>query len=462
VAHDAWNDVLNATAFANRCPQLDGTGTVIGKEDCLYLNIWAPADPQPAALPVMFYLHGGGHTAGYGASGSPGPFDGQAFLEQFGAMVVTIDYRLHVFGNLALPALDAESDFGVSGNYGFLDEIAALQWVQHNIAAFGGDPRRVMLFGFSAGGQDVALHLVSPLSKGLFASAMMESPAPALEMPTLIQVEQTTGASVANITACGAAADLLGCLRALPSERVMAAVPGLSNFSRQTYGPNIDGYAIPDAPLKRISAGLLNAVPVIVGSSADEYYLNFTPGTVPDESTYLSEMRQTFGQSLGDLAMAQYPSAAYPSPERAYVAAVTDNLVTCPVRTLARTLATAQTPPVFRYFFTHSFGPGTALSQRHAFHGADQYFEWRDLATLQAQGYSPSDSERALVDAMQGYWSRFTSGDPNGGGAIAWPAYSPFNGEQYLRFDDQIVVDYGVRSQNCDFWDGHPELSLWR
>src|SRR5712692_10070681 len=145
--------------------------------------------------------------AGTNAFGNGGltPFDGQYFLERFGVIVVTVEFRLNVLGFLAHPTLDAESTQKISGNYGFLDEIAALQWVQRNIAAFGGAPTRVTLFGMSAGGQDVETHLVSPLSKGLFSAAILESPGSSVDaVPTLAQLEQTTGALVATAAGCAA------------------------------------------------------------------------------------------------------------------------------------------------------------------------------------------------------------------------------------------------------------------
>jgi para-nitrobenzyl esterase len=215
VPRDPWTGVLSTTDFANRCAQLDANNNVVGAEDCLYVNLWVPASSGNA--PVMVFFHGGFHVTGNIGSGGIPLYDGQYLMERFGVIVVTLQSRLNVLGYLAHPALDAESPQGVSGNYGFLDEVAALQWLQHNIAAFGGDPSRVMLFGFSAGGADMGVHLVSPLSKGLFSAIVIQSPwAPLDSLPTLVQSEQGIGAHVATATGCAADSDVAACLRALP------------------------------------------------------------------------------------------------------------------------------------------------------------------------------------------------------------------------------------------------------
>jgi para-nitrobenzyl esterase len=308
VAHDPWSGVLATTAQGNRCPQLDANNNVVGAEDCLFVNLWAPGRLS-GSLPVMVWFHGGGHTAGTNAFANLGltPFDGQYFLERFGVLVVTVEFRLNVLGFLAHPALDAESPQGVSGNYGFLDEVAALRWVQQNIAAFGGDPTRVTLFGMSAGGQDVGLHLVSPLSKGLFSAAILESPGSSFDaIPTLAQLEQTTGAQVATATGCAAEKDLAACLRALPMAKLVVAVPAIGSLlAPGNYGPIVDGYAIPAPPIDIMAAGIHNQVPVMIGTNADETYLNVTPGSIPNEATYRAMLRDIFGNAGGDLVLAQ-------------------------------------------------------------------------------------------------------------------------------------------------------------
>jgi para-nitrobenzyl esterase len=429
----------------------------------LFLNLWAPARLS-GNLPVLVWFHGGGHVSGTNAGGSSGvAFDGQYFLEHFGVMVVTVEYRLDVLGYLAHPALDAESPQGVSGNYGFLDEIAALQWIQRNIVAFGGDPTRVTLFGMSAGGEDIGSHLVSPLSKGLFSGVILESPAVSFDaIPTLAQLEQTTGAQVAAAAECASEKDVAACLRALTLDKLIPAVPGISStIAPGNYGPVIDGYVLPAPPLDIIVSGAHNQVPVLIGTNGDETYLNTVPGSIPDEATYISKLHMTFGKTGGDLVLAQYPVADYPSPERAYVTVTTDNTFTCPVRTMVRTLVDAQNAPVFRYLLTHTWGSGTPQSQRHAYHGIELPFVWHSFAAL--TGYTPSESEIALADSITGYWARFaTYGDPNGFEATFWPAALNWYDDIFLQLDDTIVAGRGVRAPNCAFWDAHAKLSIFR
>ena len=461
VPHDPWTGVLSTTSYGNQCAQPGANNIAVGAEDCLFLNLWAPASLS-GNLPVMVWLHGGYHVVGNSISGAA-TWDGKYLLERFGVILVTVESRLNVLGYMAHPALDAESPLGVSGNYGFLDQVATLQWVQQNIAAFGGDPSRVTLFGVSAGGEDVALHLVSPLSKGLFSAAIMQSPVVALDaVPTLRQLEQGIGMQTATATACAAASDVAACLRALPMAELIPAVPVINTLlAPGSYVPVVDGYAIPTPPLEIIAAGLHNHVPIVIGSNADESYANVTPGSIPDEATYRSRLRQTFGNAGGDLVLAQYSSADYESPERAYVTATTDNDLTCPVRRIVRSLVNSQTDPVFRYLFTHTLGSGTTQSKRHAYHALELLFLWHDFSGL--PGYSPTESEQALADSITAYWARFaTSGDPNWFQTAYWPAALSWYDDVFLQLDDVVTAGRGVRSAKCDFWDAHPELSIFK
>jgi para-nitrobenzyl esterase len=224
---------------------------------------------------------------------------------------------------------------------------------------------------------------------------------------------------------------------------------------------NIDGYVVPDFAGKLIGAGMYSPVPVVIGNNADEAYAGFALGSIPDEATYRTKIYALFGQTAGDLVLAQYPASAYPTPERAYITATTDNTFVCQSRTLARSLTAAQAQPVYRYLFTHQLGSGTPQSRRFAYHAEELYFVWRNFAPLQSAGYVPSDSEWGLSDELEGYWSRFaTTGNPNGGSSALWPTYSVAS-DPFLQLDDSITSGAGLRSANCDFWDAHPELDLW-
>jgi len=437
------------------------------------VNVWCPATTPVSfsederdreddrenenGLPVLAYFHGGGHVTGSGSQLGALLYSGQRYVEKHGVVMVFIQRRVNVTGFLALADLDAESENGVSGNYGVLDEILALKWIRHNIGRFGGDPRRVTLDGFSAGGQDVLLLMVSPLARGLFSAVLAESPAVALDsMPTMQMIEQTTGARVLAATGCDGAAAPVACLRALPIATLVKAFPGFGGFGKADYAVTIDGYVVPGPPLDLIDDHRYHQVPVLIGNDAEEEYLNFTLGSVPTDAAYQDKVNKLFGAAAGALVLAQYPSTSTSSPERTYVTLTTDNRFVCPTRRLARAVASAQDEPVYRYLFTHTLqGP---FSARHAFHQEQQYFVWRNLAPVAP--YTPTASELALSESIEGYWSGFAHGNPNGLNGIRWPVYDPAT-DPYLALDDTIVAESGVRTSNCDFWDAHPELNLW-
>ncbi len=469
--HDSWTAAVQATAPHPRCAQLDAAGNLIGSEDCLIVNVWGPATTPVSSsederddevenkngLPVVVYFHGGGHVTGSGSQLGALLYSGQRYVEKHGVVMVFIQRRVNVTGFLALPGLDAESENGVSGNYGVLDEILALKWIKHNVARFGGDPRRVALDGFSVGGQDVLVLMVSPLARGLFSAVLAESPAPALDsMPTLRTIERTTGVKVLTATGCDAAADPVACLRAVPIATLVKAFPGFGGFGKADYAVTIDGYVIPGPPLDLIDDHRYHQVPLLIGNDAEEEYLNFPLGSVPNDAVYQDKVNKLFGAAAGALVLAQYPSTSTSSPERTYVTLTTDNRFVCPTRRLARAVASAQDEPVYRYLFTHELqGP---FSARYAFHQEQQYFVWRNFASVAP--YNPTTSELALSESIEGYWSRFAHGNPNGANAVRWPVYDPTT-DPYLALDDTIAAKRGVRISNCDFWDAHPELNLW-
>src|SRR4051812_15983551 len=271
-APSCWTAPLAASAFGNACVQLDGSGVVVGNEDCLTLNVWAPSSATPAsALPVLFFVHGGGNTQGGSGEERNGVFlyDGSLLAARTNSIVVTFNYRLGPMGWLAHSALAAESAMHVAGNYGTLDQIAALRFVAGSIAAFGGDPARVLLFGESAGAQDTCTLLTSPLAKGLFAAALMESGGCVATPAAAASSFADTLAQKAGCTA----GDVAACLRALDAATVEQLIPESADVAGAgvgDYQPSIDGYVIPDNPQTRLAAGQHNHVPFVVGSNANE------------------------------------------------------------------------------------------------------------------------------------------------------------------------------------------------
>ena len=450
---EPWQATLAAERFGPVCPQLAPGNKVVGSEDCLRLNVWTPA-PRPAALlPVMIWLHGGGNAglSGAGTASYGGVvYDGSLMVERGGVVFVTYNLRLGVLGFLAHPALDAERPEKISGNYGSLDQIAMLQWVRRNIRNFGGDPGRVFLFVTSAGGGNICALMTSPLAQGLFHGVAMQSSVPtACELQTLTDVQQRTGTRVAAATGCVNAADVAACLRGKSVDEIVGAVSGLTDIFARVYGPNVDGHAFPDQPARLIQSRRYTPMPVIIGSTADETrtFLNVI-GAVPDAASYAEAVTRLFGAQSRDAILARYPAASFASPRAALEAATTDAYFTCTTRRVARLLTTAQTEPVYTYFFTHALENDPQERARGASHTVEHpfFFPWSGK-------YLPSDGERKLQDAMTLYWARMAvTGNPNGEGNPAWPRYDAKT-DAYLQLEIPPRAGTALQKGQCDFWD---------
>jgi para-nitrobenzyl esterase len=449
----SWQGVRDATAFGNRCPQIDDSGAPLGNEDCLTLNIYAINPPAGSKQPVMVFIHGGAERVG---SAQDVPWNLVPPLAAHGAMVVTVQYRLGLLGFLAHPLLTAESSQGSSGNYALMDLIAALKWVQANIAEFGGDPARVMIFGQSAGSQNVQALLGSPASAGLYWTAGMES---------RVLRGGLIGSSVADAypwyagldsaVNCETATDVLACLRAVPADTLVQT--SLNNVA--TGWVNIEPIVLPEDPFDRLQR-LGSPVAVIIGSNSDEEALSYVPGPVLDLAGYAAAVHSQFdavAAGAGDTILSLYPATDYTNPNYALSAVISDYHYTCDTRSLARAMSGAQRPAVWRYLFTHHYENDAFYNTIGAFHTAELPFVSGNLQTLTTGApYSPTSAEIAFANELMDYWTRFAAtGDPNGSGAAPWLRYDA--GENILRLDDSVVtLTGGYRDAQCDFLSSLP------
>jgi para-nitrobenzyl esterase len=452
----SWEGVRDGSHYGPICPQII-KDEVKGEEDCLYINVSRPMHKPGKPLPVMIWLTGGGNFS-YSGQGSPGfggvVYNGVELVPQ-GVVYVSYNPRLGVLGFLAHPSLDAERQEKISGNYASLDQVAMLNWVHRNIAAFGGDPSRVFLFGASAGGGNICALLTSPLTRGLIHGAAMESSVPVgCEIATLADAEKGTGQSVAKTLGCDTASDVATCLRSKSVKEVVSALPSHFTVLNRTYGPNLDGHVFPEQPLKLIERGQYPHMPIIIGNTAGET-LSWadTAGKVTDEASYAAAIDTVFGRAARDSIMALYPASGYPSPRRAFAQVTTDAQFTCKSRHAAATFSRAQKEPVYRYLFDYTLDNDPDLKALGPVHTIEHPFLYAWQGT-----YKPTDSDLALQRYMVGYWTRMAkTGNPNGGGAPEWPVAST-DGNTYLEIGKTTEAKSGPASAHCDFWDKTPML----
>ncbi len=452
--HACWTGVRTTTAFGAACPQKNqSTGSVEGSEDCLTLNVWTPKLDPAARLPVLVFLYGGGNLVGRTDEHLlTNLYDGRALAMREQAVVVTPSYRLGALGFFADPSLDDESPSRVSGNQGTLDHIAALQWVQANIAAFGGDPTRVMLFGESAGAINVCTLVASPLAAGLFGSALMESGSCGAHSQAS---QKATSAALARKLGC--VSDVATCMRSLTAEQIIAATQGFPELLKglTTLDPvaglvgtlpwssSVDGYVLGDFPLKVIAAGAHNQVPLAVGSNANEGVVFTQPGLYSC-AQYRSELKSMFAANA-DRVLMEYPCNFW-QPRQGWIDVVTDFLFTCTSRHAAR--AAAPKSSVFRYFFTHAADYGLDAASG-AYHSAELAYVFRTFA---ARAYLPTAAEQTLANNIEDYWGSLAATGSPTTGALRWPVYTQPS-EQVLHLDTTLSTSTDVRADKCDFWD---------
>ena len=454
----AWDGVRSCVAYGPSCPQSSGAELsffALGEtdEDCLYLNVWTPAapvSPSPGTgdLPVMVFIHGGGFSSG---SGSVEIYAG-ANLARLGAVVVTINYRLGPLGFLAHSELTREDPQGTSGDYGLLDQVAALEWVRDNIAGFGGDAAAVTVFGESAGGMSICDLMVSPRAEGLFARAIVESGpfdshgAGMDAVRTLAEAEEA-GRELSKRLGCDEAPDELASLRAVPADRLVEAaeatverVPGGIGF-----GPVVDGVVLPGDPAALFAAGKVNDVDLLVGANADEANL-FLMGMRGSTAAQLTAFVRRLYEPDDEAVLRLFPDSEHGSRAAALSKAVTVMGFVASARFAAASVAGAG-GDAYLYHFARR--PPVA-GDLGAFHGLELPYVFGNSA-LTLDVTEGADGE--LSEAMMRYWLSFArDGDPNETGLPSWPRYEP-GSDRCLVLDTEIRAAPAPYARACDLAD---------
>ncbi len=452
-----WTDTLNTKIFAPVCPQKEfkqgaTAGIIKGEEDCLYLNIWTP--DLSGDLPVLFFIHGGGNQqGGAGENDSTNIYDGTNMSKKGNAVIVTIQYRLGPLGYLVHPGLEKENTENTSGNYGVMDQLLALQWVQNNISNFGGNANKVMIFGESAGGVNVGNLLTTPLAANLFQRACIQSAAPTIT--SYDEVKNNGIAYVDSFITTGTNTDKINYLRTLPPDTLVKyeKMPMSGGISQGHWQPVIDNIIFSGSANTIFQSGSFNKVPLMIGSNSEETSISSPPIVTPSMVNALVASYFPFNQTE---ALALYPAGSTnEEAKNSYIGLTTDAQFTLGTRRTAQCVSENQNNPVWRYFFTHKHNYPPALESYGSYHGIELFYifnNWENITSSIPPFFSIQDD--SVQTNMLKYWVNFAdTGNPNGIELEKWPEYNNAS-DCYLEI--KATPDgskIGVRREKCDFFD---------
>lgn len=431
---EPWEGTLEAGDYSKACPQ--SVPIAAGyippwDENCLYLNVFRPFDPKLNDLPVMVFIHGGGYVNG---AASLATYEG-AWLASQGIVLVTINYRLGQFGFLAVP------DTGIVGNFGTMDQIAALVWVKENISSFGGNSENVTIFGESAGGLSVGTMIA--LRPDLFKRAVIQSATISWGDAMKKEDADDQGTRYVEAAGCIDAEDVEKCLKDLSADEVLGILEsGIIDNTTEAYGPHVDGELFIDVPYKMAIAGDGKKIPLIIGTNTDEgtAFTIAYESYIQTEKQYEDLVKQQFGL-IANQVLAEYPASDYESPWHAYTDIFADLYFNCSSILMARDFAKYNKEiRYYRFSKVPDYGEETGLG---CFHGAELGYlfnTWADYYKKGEEGYQET------VDNISGLWLKFAAD----GTLDDWPVYD--SDEKYLDISDTLTEKAQLKKKNCDFW----------
>lgn len=444
------------------------TGRIFGSEDCLYLNVWVPKTKRPGPLPVMYWIHGGAQVLGSSNQkvGLLSLYDGAALAKKGEVIVVSVNYRLGPMGFFAHPDLVKMDPNGSTGNYGIMDLIAGLQWVQKNIENFGGDKSRVTIFGESAGGANVLALLASPPAKGLFSRAIVQS---GLFYDILKEKAFAQGRKIARHYSKDGDDLSIDDLKQIDGKRITKDFPLLTPYGepRQEFGPMWGDYVLPLPVLKAIQENKHNSVPLIIGTNGDEMkvlgpiFLKGVPQNLSDKA-YLVFVSEILGKELAEVATKAYTKEKYGSNRAAIAALFEDEKFHSAAAQVARAMAKSGNPvPTYRYLFNEKVnyvGAGHAVELAYTFQNKPLMFLMNHHILNPLRTPFIASKHLALSDLMIRYWTNFAhSGNPNSADVPNargdWQKASSGNIMEFKADGSQMIPASTFRSRETDLWN---------